>query len=146
MNVYLGADHRGLELKNSIKSWLVSEGFQSEDCGAFELNPDDDYPIFASKVAEKVSKENGSKGILFCGSGVGVDIVANKFPNIRSGLAIDQEQIKKARQDDDINILAIAADSTDFDKSKQLVKSFLETKFEASENHKRRIEEINQAR
>ena len=83
-----------------------------------------------------------TRGILLCGSGVGVDIVANKFKHIRSGLAVDPEQIEKARMDDDINVLSIPADYIDEENAKLIIKLFLETPFSKEEKKKRRLLEI----
>ncbi|OGH54278.1 MAG: hypothetical protein A3G15_00950 [Candidatus Levybacteria bacterium RIFCSPLOWO2_12_FULL_40_10] len=107
MRIFIGADHRGFKLKEDIKKYFYENGIESEDLGAYELDPKDDYPIYAERVAQKVSVEiknaNASaqralarreaRGILLCGSGVGVDIVANKFEHIRSGLGINTEQV-----------------------------------------------------
>lgn len=141
--IFIGADHRGFELKGKLLEWLKSNGYQTKDCGAFELDPNDDYPEIAEEVAENVNEEEGARGILICGSGVGVDIVANKVEGIRCGLGFEIEQIKKAREDDDINIIAIPADSIDYDKAVGLIKAFLETKYKSTPNHERRIEEIS---
>ena len=142
MKIYLGADHRGFQLKEELKQFLETN-YDVEDCGAFEKIESDDYTDFAIKVAEKVSTNKDSRGIVICGSGVGVDITANKFTNIRCGLGFDQEQIKAARQDDDINVLALASDFTLFDQAREIVEVFLGTSFEPTDNHKRRIEKID---
>src|SRR3989344_6960123 len=99
--IYLAADHRGFRLKEKVKQWLTEWGYDYEDMGAFILDPTDDYPFYAKKVVESMV-ELDDRGILVCGSGVGVDDVANKFDGIRSGLAISREQIYAARNDDDI--------------------------------------------
>lgn len=83
--IYLGADHRGYELKEKTKQWLAELGYEHEDCGAFEYNKDDDYPDFISKVAAKVSEDSeNSKGIILGASGQGEAIVANKFKGVRA--------------------------------------------------------------
>lgn len=146
MKVYIGADHRGFEVKGKIKNWLTDDQLEIKDLGAIEYDPNDDYPLVAGKVAENVSKdiESGieSRGIVICGSGSGVDIVANKFKNIRSGLAINHQQIKKAREDDDINVLALSAEYLTENEIKDSVKAFLFSEFSGEEKKKRRIEEI----
>ncbi len=111
--------------------------------GAFEYDPADDYPIYAKKVAESMV-EPEDRGILVCGSGVGVDEVANKFDGIRSGLAINKEQIFSARNDDDINILALASDFTSEEESKEIVKTFLDTEFADEERFNRRLKEVGE--
>lgn len=142
MKVFIGADHRGFSLKQSLKQWLSENNVQHEDVGAHELDPNDDYPQYAQKVAEQVGQ--GGWGIVICGSGVGVDIVANKFDGVRCGLAVNKEQIEAARKDDDINVLAIAADTTSEADAKEMVSAFIDTAYEASEKHARRLEEIKE--
>ena len=146
MKVYIGADHRGYKLKEEIKTWLSENNYDQEDVGAFILDVNDDYPIFAQKVVSSVQSDiernQSVRGIVMCGSGVGVDIVANKFKHIRSGLAVNPEQIEKARLDDDINVLTIPADYIDDENAKLMVKLFLETPFSQEEKKKRRLLEI----
>ncbi|MGB9608759.1 MAG: RpiB/LacA/LacB family sugar-phosphate isomerase, partial [Minisyncoccia bacterium] len=136
MVIYLGADHRGFELKEKIKIWLKEKGYEIFDCGAEKLNPEDDYPDFAKKVALNVSKNlDYSRGILICGSGVGVCVTANRFKKIRAGLAINPDQIFEARAHDDINILCLAADFTDEETAKKMIITFLVTSFDRKEHH-----------
>lgn len=142
MKIYLGADHRGYELKERVARFLFEKGYTFEDMGADSYHPDDDYPLFAEKVASIVAYEPESRGILFCGSGVGMDIVANKFDNVRCGLGINKLQVEAVRSDDDINILSLASDFTNEEEALLMVEAFLNTPFSGKENHKRRIEEI----
>jgi ribose 5-phosphate isomerase B len=154
MKIYLGADHRGFKLKEEVFQYLVNQGYEVEDFGAYELVKSDDYTEYAGKVAsvvgdyyvdkEKEGKEKRGevRGILFCGSGVGVDIVANKFDGVRASLGKEVGQIEKGRSDDDMNILVIASDFTTKEEAKRLVKLFLETKFTGKYRYKRRLEEI----
>lgn len=141
MKIVFGADHRGFHLKNEIKGSLKSP-HSVFDVGAHDLNPQDDYPQFAKMVAEEVVKDPESRGIVFCGSGVGVEIVANKFDGIRAGIGISVEQVAAARRDDDMNVLVIAADFIDPSVAQQMVQTFLSTSFEPSESHTRRLNSI----
>lgn len=85
--IYLGADHRGYQLKEKIKQWLSEWGYQYQDCGAFEYNKDDDYPDFVSKAAEKVSQDpENSRAIVLGGSGQGEAMVANRYKNVRAAV------------------------------------------------------------
>ena len=147
MKIYLGADHRGFKLKKELKTWFLENKISVKDLGAFKYNPDDDYPLFAQEVARNVvadlEKNLGVRGIVICGSGVGVDIVANKFNHIRSGLAVSVEQVEEARKDDDINILAIPSDFVNEETAKKIVKIFLETPFSKEEKKIRRLSEID---
>jgi ribose 5-phosphate isomerase B len=142
MIVCLGSDHRGFHLKEKIAKWLFNWGYKYEDIGAQRLDPKDDYTKYASDVASLVVENKNSLGILLCGSGVGVDVAANKFDGVRAGIGIDPKQVKQARSDDNMNILVIAADHTSEDAAKEMVKTFLETKFDEKARHKRRLEDI----
>jgi len=141
--IYLAADHRGFQLKEKVKQWLAEWGYDYEDMGAFKLDPTDDYPIYTKKVAESMV-EPEDRGILVCGSGVGVDEVANKFDGIRSGLAINKEQIHAARNDDNINVLALASDFTSEEEAKEIIKTFLDTEFADEERFNRRLKEVGE--
>lgn len=142
MKVYIGADHRGYLLKEKVARYLFEKGYTFEDMGALSLDPGDDYTLFAEKVASVVASDKESRGILICGSGVGVLIVANKFDRIRAGLGLNKKQVASARNDDDINILALASDFTDEKEALEMVKAFLETPFSGKEKYKKRIEDI----
>lgn len=143
MKVYIGADHRGFELKEKIAKWLFELGYEYLDLGAETFDQDDDYTKYSSLVASMVSKQKDSKGVLLCGSGVGVDVTANKFDGIRASLGKNKDQIKAGRQDDDMNILVIAADFTKDNEAKEMLKVFLGTKFEGKMKHKRRLNDIS---
>src|SRR3989339_1779 len=140
--IYIGADHRGFEFKEKIKTWLTENEFDYEDVGAFELNLDDSFVDFAELVAEKIVNFD-DRGIIICGSGVGVDVVANRHENVRSGLAIDVDQIRSAREDDDINILALAADHTPEVEILDIVSTFLNTDFSSEEKYHDRVRQFN---
>ena len=142
MKIYLGADHRGYKLKEKVFQWLVDWGYQVEDYGAYEFDKTDDYTVYAEKVASVVAKENESCGVLICGSGVGVDIMANKFDGVRASLGKSAEQVKAGRTDDDMNTLVIAADFTKDSEAKEMVKVFLQTKFSEEKRHKKRLDDI----
>lgn len=144
--VYLGADHRGFRLKEVIKEFLKSRSYSDViDLGNFKYEDNDDYPDFASAVAREVGKDPETRrGILICGSGVGVDVVANKFSHIRSALAISPEQVKSARNDDDVNVLSLASDFTSEEDAKNIVDVFLSTPFSGAERYVRRIQKIVQ--
>lgn len=145
MTIYLGADHRGFELKEKIKNWLKEKGYEIFDCGAEVLNKDDDYTDYAKKVVSNILKNlDNSCGILFCGSGVGVCVAANRFKKIRAGLGINPDQVFSAKRDDDINILCIASDFSDEDLTKRMIEVFLTTQFDKKENHLRRINKIEE--
>ena len=107
--IYLGTDHRGFKLKEKIKEWLSEWGHEFEDLGNTVYDKGDDYPDFASAVARKVTENpRENRGILLCGSGVGMDIAANKFKGVRSALvwSDDEELVKHSRLDDGTNVLS----------------------------------------
>ena len=142
MKVFIGADHRGFKLKEAVAQRLFEWKYKFEDMGADFYDPKDDYTLYAEKVALMVRDNKGSKGILLCGSGVGVDVVANKFDGIRASIGKSSNQVKAGRKDDDMNVLVLAADYTRAKEAKEMVKVFLETKFDRKSRHKRRLQEI----
>jgi len=142
MKIFLGADHRGYYLKERIAKWLFEWQYDFFDVGAQSLDLSDDYTKYASEAASLVANEKSGKGIVLCGSGVGVDVVVNKFDGIRASVGISKEQVKAGRNGDDMNILVIAADYTDEYEAKDMVQAFLETKFGGKERYKRRLKEI----
>lgn len=145
MIIYIGADHRGFQLKEQLKIFLLENGWSVRDAGAKVLVPDDDYVDYAQLVAEKISADPvESRGILICGSGVGMDIVANKFKQVRSVLAISPDQVMASREDDDTNVLSLAADYVDFESVKKIVSVWLQTPFSGDDRHKKRLEKIRQ--
>jgi len=144
MIIYIGADHRGFKLKETLKNFLHGEGYEVADLGAASFEQGDDYPDFAAAVGKKVSAEpERDRGILVCGSGVGMDVVANKFPGVRSAVAISADQIYAARHDDDVNVLCLAADFISDEDAQKIVEVFMATPFSGEERHKRRLEKIS---
>jgi ribose 5-phosphate isomerase B len=143
MVIYIGADHRGFNHKKVIKEYLAGLGYTVVDMGNENYDELDDYPDFAEKVAEKISI-GGGRGILICGSGAGVDIVANKFPGVRSALVFNTEQAIDVRADDDANILSLAADYTTEEDVKKIISLWLSTDFSGEEKYKRRLKKIEQ--
>ncbi|MCL4406278.1 MAG: RpiB/LacA/LacB family sugar-phosphate isomerase [Patescibacteria group bacterium] len=143
MVIYIGADHRGFNLKESLKVFLKDLGYTVVDEGNAVLDPNDDYPDFAAKLSKEAAIDpDNRRGILVCGSGVGVDVVANKFKNIRSALITSPDQAYMSRNDDDTNVLSLAADITDDQTSKKIVSVWLQTPFSGEEKHRRRIQKI----
>lgn len=140
--IYLGADHRGFELKEQIEKYLDSIDIETTDLGAHQLSPNDDYNEFAAEVAKFVRLERGNLGIVFCGSGNGVSIVANKHAEIRCAIAVNKQMAKEARSDNGANILSIPADFIDFDTTKEIVTTFIQTPFSMEERHTRRLSKI----
>lgn len=142
MKIYIGSDHRGYALKEKITQWLFEMKREYEDLGAPSLEPGDDFTKYAEEVASLVAKNEGSCGILLCGTGVGVEVIANKFDGIRAGIGENVLQVERARSDDDMNILVIASDYTSEKETKAMLIAFLETKFSGKARYERRLEEI----
>ncbi len=143
MKVILAADHRGFALKEELKTLLKEDGHIVEDVGAHTLVPDDDYPNYAYAAARAVALGEEVRGILLCGSGMGMDIVANKVKGIRATLVVNPEAARYAREHDDVNIVTIAADEAVAASVHEIVTAFLSTDF-AGGRHARRLEEIAQ--
>ncbi|MHB9019561.1 MAG: RpiB/LacA/LacB family sugar-phosphate isomerase [Minisyncoccota bacterium] len=143
MVIYIGADHRGFNHKEAIKKYLAGLGYTISDMGNEKYDELDDYPDFAEKVAKKVSIEGGV-GVLICGSGAGVDIVANKFSGVRSALVSNSEQAIDAKTDDDVNVLSLAADYTSIEDSKKIISLWIGAKFSGEERFKRRLKKITE--
>ncbi|MBP9670473.1 RpiB/LacA/LacB family sugar-phosphate isomerase [Candidatus Woesebacteria bacterium] len=144
MRIYLGSDHRGFELKEEIKQWLVDNDFEVEDVGSFVFDPDDDYVDPAIKVAESIEGNGGtSRGILLCGSGHGVDIVANRFPHVRAIIGFNDEVTVQAREHEDANILVLPAEWMTADEACERVRMFLSTAKADNARHERRRSRID---
>ncbi len=145
MVIYLGADHRGFKLKEYLKQILKEEGYYEViDFGNTYYDEKDDFVDFAEKVAQKVSYEyENSRGILICGSGVGVNIVANKFRNVRAALIFSPDQAFDSRHDDDTNVLCLPADFLTPEKANKIVHIWLSTPFSGEERFRRRLNKIS---
>ena len=143
MKIYLGSDHRGFQLKEKIKEWLNKENYQVQDLGNNTYDKNDDYVDFAKAVAEQVAKNSDARGIVFCGSGVGVDVVANRQQGVLSGFVLNEQQIEMATRDDHINILSVAADFIREEQLKKVIQIWLKTEFSSEERHLRRLQKID---
>lgn len=144
--IYFAADHRGFELKEALKAHLSARGILFEDVGAAALDPDDDYVDFAAAAAVKIAENPADhKGIFLCGSGHGVDIVANKFKGIRAALCWNADVAKQSREHDEANVLILPADWLTEEQAKEIVNVWLETESSGEERHMRRIAKIRKA-
>lgn len=140
MQIGLACDHGGFELKEELKAFLRSINVEPIDMGTF-TEDSVDYPDFGVLVAEKVSKGELERGILICGTGIGMSIIANKFPRVRAALANDLYSSRCSREHNDSNILVIGGRIVGRELAKEIVKVWLETPF-AGGRHKRRLEKI----
>lgn len=140
--LYIAADHAGYQLKEELKSFLTDEGYEMVDLGPEQLDLTDDYPDFAKKLALAVADSQNSGGILICGTGQGMCLVANKIKGIRAVLIYDEFTARTAAEHLDANIICLGGRTTDFENAKKLVKIWLDTEFEENERHQRRLEKI----
>jgi len=138
--IYLGSDHGGFELKEAIKMHLDKKRVKYKDSGAYSEEPVD-YPDIAYKVAKKVAKEK-AKGILICGTGIGMCIAANKVKGIRAALAYDKYSAEMSRLHNDANVLCLRGRKVNFKKQLKIADVWLKTKFSGEERHKRRIAKL----
>lgn len=145
MKIAIGSDHGGLELKEKIKEYLISKNYEIKDFGTDSLLSCD-YPDYARPVSSAVASGDFDRGILFCGSGVGVSIVANKVKGIRAVNAYSEEIAKQSREHGDCNVLALGGRYISFDKAKKIVDIWLSTRFSQDERHQRRINKIERDR
>jgi len=141
--IYIASDHAAFEQKLIIVNFLREQGYNVEDLGPDVYEKADDYPDYAFPLAERVVAEK-AKGILLCGSGVGVSIAANKVKGARAAYAETKINAVKSREDDDANILVLDAITFDPDKDLPLVKIWLETEFSGAERHIRRLNKVSE--
>ena len=137
--IFLSSDHGGFELKEKVKSFLIDNNFEYEDLGCSSLEPVD-YPDYAKLLSKKI-KDNNSKGILFCGTGIGISMAANRFPHIRAALCTSVEMASKSRKHNDANVLALGGRILEDKLALEIVKEFLQTDFEAG-RHSLRVDKI----
>ncbi len=140
MRVALGSDHAGFELKERLKRFLGGLEVTCDDCGCPSADPVD-YPDVAATVARKVVAGAADRGILVCGTGVGMAIAANKIGGIRAAPACSVEAVTMARRHNDLNILALGARITPDDSAFAFVRAFLDTPFDGG-RHQRRVDKI----
>lgn len=140
MKIGIGCDHAGLELKNEIISLLNDLGFECVDFGT--NTPESvDYPDFGEKVSEAVSSGGVERGILICGTGIGMSIVANKFPHVRASLCNELFTARMSRLHNDANILVLGGRIVGKDLAKEIVRTWISTPFEG-ERHCLRLKKI----
>ncbi len=145
MKIYVGADHNGFRLRNSLIEYLKRAGYDVVDEGDEHLDPEDDFPVFAQKTVNDVlsSEDDEPRGILICGSGQGMCMAANRFRGIRAALVYDRESAKSSRNDDNSNIACLPAKLLENDQTNVLVETWLTTKFAAAPRFVRRLNEID---
>jgi len=140
MRISIACDHRGFSLKEELKEFLREEGFYVEDKGPSNEDPVD-YPDFGSLVAKQVSSGSCDRGILICSTGIGMSIVANKFPHVRASLCADIETARQCREHIDANVLVLAGSRIEDKTARLIIKTWLETPFKGG-RHQRRLDKI----
>lgn len=138
MQLFLGYDHNGFAIRDQLLEHLRAQGHEVTDLGNQEYDHADDYPDFAYLVSQKVLKHPGSRGLLLCGSGVGVCIAANKIHGIRAGFAASIMQAESSIRDDDANILCIGVKPHDVTDILAMMDAYLRTEFAGGRHERRR--------
>lgn len=141
MNIAIGSDHRGFHTKSQLASLLTSMGHRVMDEGTNDTQSVD-YPDIASAVSRKVSNGEADRGILICGTGIGMAIAANKFPRVRAAACNDERLVEICRRHNDVNVLCLSGDVLGEDRLRPLITVWLSTEFEGG-RHARRLEKIS---
>jgi len=142
MRVVIAADHGGYEYKNILLQEMQQHGFAIKDLGAFESSPQDDYPDYAAAIANAISNDEAERGILICGSGVGVCVAANKFRGIRAGVCHDTYSAHQCVEHDNVNVLCIGQRVIGIELAREITFSFLAASFTHEERHQRRLDKV----
>ena len=141
--VYVGADHAGFELKQKLVAELRRLGYEPVDVGPATLDPTDDFPDYAKPVAQAVSTGKASRGVLTCGTGLGMGYVANRYPHVRAAVVWSPEIAELSRKHNDANVLVLPSRFMSDDESLAILRRWLSTPFEGG-RHQRRVEKIDQ--
>jgi len=144
LKIAVAADHGGYALKQSVIDELRASGHEAADLGTHDAGKPDDYPDFAELVCAAVRRGEAERGIILCGSGVGVVIAANKFPGIRAGLCHDSYSAHQGVEHEDMNVLCLGARIIGAEIAREIVRNFARARYSAEERHARRLEKLNQ--
>jgi ribose 5-phosphate isomerase B len=144
MKIVIAADHGGYELKNKVVEWLKADGFDVKDLGNHAYDAKDDYPDFAIKVGEAVSKKEADRGIVICGSGVGANIAVNKFKGVRASVCHDTYTAHQGVEHDNMNVLCMGARVIGENVARECVTAFVNAEFLTDERFKRRLDKVIQ--
>lgn len=140
MRVFLGSDHAGFEMKEALKPYLRQRGIDVTDVGA-DSEESVDYPDYAEKVARAVSEGRADRGVLVCGSGIGMAMAANKVPGVRAAMVTDPELAKMMRLHNDGNVVTLGGRYIPLQTAEEILDAFFDTKFEGG-RHQRRVDKI----
>ncbi|MFZ0743096.1 MAG: RpiB/LacA/LacB family sugar-phosphate isomerase [Terracidiphilus sp.] len=133
MKLVISSDHAGFPLKEEVRAYLTKAGHEIVDLGAFRVEPQDDYPDFAERVGEAIKGGMAPRGILICGSGVGVCVAANKIPGIRAGMCHDTYSAHQGVEHDDMNVVVLGARVIGPALAFEVVDAFVKAQFIANE-------------
>ncbi len=142
MKIVLGSDHGGLALKEQIKAYLDEMDYDYTDIGV-DTDKSVDYPVYGRLAAEAVARGEFDRGIVFCGTGIGISIAANKVHGIRCALVTSEFMAEMARKHNDANMIALGGRILETDLAIKMVEIFLNTEFEG-ERHQRRVDQLNE--
>ena len=143
MKLVIASDHAGFELKEEVRANLAAAGHDVIDLGAYKVEPEDDYPDYAVKTGEAIKAGVAPRGILICGSGVGVCVAANKIPGIRAGICHDTYSAHQGVEHDDMNVLVLGARIIGSALAMELARTFIGAKFQAQEGRfERRFKKV----
>ena len=143
--IAIGSDHGGFALKQELIKYLEEKGYELQDMGCFS-EESCDYPDYAKKVCEEVVSGRAEKGLLVCGTGIGMSMAANKVRGIRAAVLTDEFSAQATREHNDANVLCLGARVLDTDRAVKLLDIFLDTPFSEGANHIRRIGKLEDAR
>ena len=141
MRVVIASDHAGFELKNAVFHFLKDKKWEITDLGAYDAAPSD-YPDFAVLVGEALREGRANRGILICGSGVGVSVAANKIPGVRAAICHDTYSAHQGVEHDDMNVLVVGARVVGVALAEELVEAYLSATFSKEERHVRRLNKV----
>ena len=143
MKIIMASDHRGFETKKALITLLSQKGYEIDDTGPSEYNKEDDYPDFVVPAMKRLQNNPDSMGIIMCKNGVGVNMLANKYKNVRAALCFHKKQAETARTDDNANVLALPIDFLSDEDIWDIVNTFLNTEFSNFDRHKRRLKKVS---
>jgi ribose 5-phosphate isomerase B len=142
MIVAVGTDHGGFALKERVLRAVAECGHEALDCGAMTLQPGDDYPDFAERVAQAMRDGRAARGVLICGSGVGISIAANRFPGVRAAICHDPYSARQGVEDDAMNVLCLGGRVIGPELAADLVRAFLTAEYKALDRYERRLQKV----
>lgn len=142
MKIIIASDHAGYDYKTLLLKDIQQLGYEVTDLGTFNTEPDD-YPDRAADIAKAIINKQGERGIIICGSGVGVSVSANKFKGIRAGVCHDTYSAHQCVEHDDVNVLCIGERVIGIELAREIVFTFLKAEFSNAPRHQKRLDKIN---